>query len=168
MSDHEQSDPGSATSMGRRTVVVGMCVATAGLAVAASGCGGHSSDGPALGSIVAGATVERWTVVAVHPVTLGALPIVLETVSGHRYQVDVLARDPQGPAGVAETEHFSLYVSNRGDGSSPTDEDQGLGAMALAGALREHERVADSLPSLLTLRQRNEQHPQGSFGVPLT
>ncbi len=155
--------------MGRRTVVAGLCVAGAGLAAAVVVPRlGDSLDAPALGSIAPGASLQRWTVVAVHPVTLGALPIVLETDTGHRYQVDVLARDPEGPSGVADTEHFSLYVSNRGDGSSPTDEDQGLGAMALASALRDHERSADTLPSLLTLRQRNEQHPKGSFGVPLT
>jgi hypothetical protein len=48
-------------------------------------------------------------------------------------------------------------------GSRPTDEEQGLGAMVLAQALRSEAAPA----GLLTLAERREQHPRGSFGVPL-
>lgn len=113
-----------------------------------------------------GTHLGRWTLQSVHPVTLGAVPVVMSTSDGHRFQVDVLARDPNGPAGVANTEHLSLFVQNHGDGSTRTDEEQGLGAMALAEALRRREGAGAELPDLLTLQQRHRQHPDGSFGVP--
>lgn len=128
-----------------------------------------TSDDTALGSLRAGDVLDRWTVVRVHPLHLGAVPVVLATAEGRRYQVDVLARDPAGPPGVANTERLSLYVVNSTreggtDGQRRTDEEQGLGAMALAQALE-----ADaSVPGLLTLQQRQRQHPRGAFGVPLT
>jgi hypothetical protein len=100
-------------------------------------------------------------------VRFGAIPIVLATDDGRRYQVDVLARDDDGPPGVANTEHFSLYVANQGDGEMPTDEEQGLGAIALARALAEHEARAQQLPELLTLRQRMAEHDGAAFGVAL-
>jgi hypothetical protein len=106
--------------------------------------------------------------VRVHPVHLGAVPVVLATESGQRYQVDVLARDPAGPEGVASTHALSLYVvdvqaARESDGSRPTDEEQGLGAMMLAQALHGEAPPA----GLLTLAERQHQHPRGSFGVPL-
>ncbi|MCH9683565.1 MAG: hypothetical protein K0V04_19155 [Deltaproteobacteria bacterium] len=103
-----------------------------------------------------------------HPVRLGAVAVVLATATGQRYQVDVLARDPEGPAGVANTESLSLFVINSkvtavDDGLRPTDEDQGLGAMALAQALSSEPAPA----GLLTLQERRRQHPTGAFAVPL-
>lgn len=130
------------------------------------GTGGPEAS--AFASLEPGQVLDRWTVVRVHPLHLGAVPVVLETQSGRRYQVDVLARDPAGPEGVASTEALSLYVvdvqAERGsDGQRPTDEEQGLGAMVLARAL--HGEAAPA--GLLTLAERQRQHPRGSFGVPL-
>lgn len=125
------------------------------------------ASGPELGAVAPGARIDRWQVVAVHPVRFGAIPVVLATDDGRRYQVDVLARDDEGPAGVANTEHFSLYVANQGDGDLPTDEEQGLGAIALARALSEYEARAPELPELLTLRQRIAAHGGEAFGVAL-
>ncbi len=129
---------------------------------------GQGTTASAFPSLEPGQPLERWTVVRVHPLHLGAVPVVLETEAGQRYQVDVLARDPNGPAGVASTETLSLYVvdvqaDRQTDGNRPTDEEQGLGAMALAQALREAAPPA----GLLTLTERQAQHPRGSFGVPL-
>ena len=132
------------------------------------GRAGGSAAASAFPSLVPGQAIDRWTVVRVHPLHLGAVPVVLETESGKRYQVDVLARDPAGPEGVASTEALSLYVvdvqaERQTDGSRPTDEEQGLGAMVLAQALK-----TETAPSgLLTLAERQQQHPRGSFGVPL-
>jgi hypothetical protein len=127
--------------------------------------GGVSPLGDA---VVVGVALGRWTVVAVHPVHFGAVPVVLATDDGRRYQVDVLARDPGGPAGVANTERLSLFVANHGDGRTATDEEQGLGAMALAEHLRSREAAGWSAPSLLTLDERATQYPEGAFGVPLS
>ncbi len=123
---------------------------------------------PFAASLGPGQALDGWTVVRVHPLRLGAVAVVLETGGGLRYQVDVLARDGQGPDGVANTDELSLFVINShdasgADGVRSTDEDQGLGAMALARAL-----AAESVPrGLLTLAQRREQHPTGAFAVPL-
>jgi hypothetical protein len=146
-----------------------------GAALVGAGFGVHAwwsqARAPAapLGDAVApGAVIQRWTVVAVHPLHCGAVPVVLATAEGRRYQVDVLARDPAGPAGVANTQELSLFVANHGDGRTATDEEQGLGAMALAEHLGAREAAGWTAPSLLTLEQRAAQYPEGAFGVPLS
>lgn len=166
--DQQHDETEGNPKMQRRTVVVGLAVA--GVAV---GAGMLARDAEAQPERLHVASLEPGTVlpgtsvrvVSVHPVTFGALPVVLETDAGKRYQVDVLARDPQGPPGVGNTEHYSVYVSNQGDGGAVTDESQGLGAMALARVLDDR---GPALPKLLTMRGRESQHPDGSFGVPLT
>jgi len=157
---------------GRRYWLVGVPLGLLALGFAARGWLGRAVGGgaeaSAFTSLVPGQPLGRWTVVRVHPLHLGAVPVVLETESGRRYQVDVLARDPGGPEGVASTEALSLYVvdvqaDRQTDGSRPTDEEQGLGAMVLAQALQD-----EAVPTgLLTLAERQQQHPRGSFGVPL-
>lgn len=115
-----------------------------------------------------GQRLDRWTVVRVHPIHLGAVPVVLSTQGGETYQVDVLARDPAGPQGVANTDRLSLFVVNSSrhhdpDGRRATDEEQGLGAMVLARSL-----ATEPTPTgLLTHSQRRQQHPDGAFAVPL-
>jgi hypothetical protein len=118
------------------------------------------------GELRGGTPIDRWTVDAVHPTRMGAVPVVLRTAEGARFQVDVLRRDrsPGAPQGVANTETLSLFLSNRGDGSTATDEEQGLGAMALAAALARREAQARP-PELLTMRERREQHPLGGYSV---
>lgn len=160
----------SASGRWRRRTWLGIT----GAALVGAGFGVHAwwsqSRGPAapLGdALVAGAAIGRWTVVAVHPIHCGAVPVVLATEDGRRYQVDVLARDPEGPAGVANTGQLSLFVANHGDGRTATDEEEGLGAMALAGHLGAREAGGWTAPSLLTLQQRAAQYPEGAFGVPL-
>ncbi len=164
-----------ATRIGRRPWLI---AASAGV-VAAGIWGGRrwlhgGAETPAaagaLAGLSAGDTLDRWTVVRVDALHLGAVPVVLATPSGERYQVDVLARDPQGPQGVANTERLSLFVVNspvgRGDdGRRQTDETQGLGAMVLAQALV--ERKIEAPIGLLTLRERQQQHPAGAFARPL-
>ena len=155
---------------GRRYWLVAVPLGLLALGFAARGWLGRSAgtEASAFPSLVPGQALERWKLVRVHSLHLGAVPVVLETESGQRYQVDVLARDPGGPDGVASTDALSLYVvdvqaDRQTDGSRPTDEEQGLGAMVLAQALRE-----EAPPSgLLTLAERQQQHPHGAFGVPL-
>lgn len=124
--------------------------------------------GPVFAVATPGQRVGPCTIVAVHPLSHGGVPVVLETSSGRRYQVDVLARDPGGPDGVGTTERLSLFVANGGDGRTDTDEEQGLGAMALAELLRSGDRPEAPLPALMTLAQRSREHHGGSFGVPLS
>lgn len=169
MDEQHGSNDGN-PQMRRRTVVAGLAVA--GAAVGAGALVKNRDADEAAGAPIAVSSLEPGTVlpgtqvrvIAVYPVTLGALPVVLETHAGSRYQVDVLARDPSGPQGVGNTEHFSVYVANSGDGGTSTDETEGLGAMALARVLEASE---NDLPQLMTLRDRETEHPKGTFGVPL-
>ena len=118
------------------------------------------------GHLRPGAQLGRWRVVAIHPEQFGAVAVVMATEDGRRFQVDVLRRDTSGPDGVANTAQLSLFVANRGDGDTPTNEEEGLGAIVLAQALEPYDDH-DDFGGLLTLAERNAAHPNGSFGVPL-
>jgi hypothetical protein len=80
---------------------------------------------------------------------------VLSDGRGVKFQVDVCARDLSldAPRGPASTEHFDLFVSNEGDGSTDTIEEHGLGAMALAEIIRSNEARVDA-SACHTLTQR--------------
>jgi hypothetical protein len=106
----------------------------------------------------------RWRIVSVHPVKFGAVPVVLETRGGERFQIDVLARDrrPGARRGVALTRHYSLHLSNVGRGAKPTREEHGLGVLWLAALLRARELHREPA-GLLTLRDRLVRFPAGRF-----
>jgi hypothetical protein len=106
----------------------------------------------------------QWSIEKVHPVRFGAIAVVMRTPTGEPFQVDVLRRD-RAVAGVAETEHLSVFVANRGDGSKATEEWQARGAHVLAYQLRRTERSGSPLPQLMSFSQRAEQHPFGNYGV---
>lgn len=118
-----------------------------------------------LGDIAPGSRLDRWSVVAVYDVVLGAIPVVLATADGTRFQVDVVRRDPAVP-GLADTRHLSVLLSNHGDGAAPTVEEQGLGAMALAAALAAREESAPAVAGLLTRDERQQRFPRGVYAVP--
>jgi hypothetical protein len=117
------------------------------------------------GDLAGGGKVEDWTVVRVHGVYYGAIPVVLATASGTKFQVDVMRRDPNGPEGVGNTPSLSLFVSNKGDGAKQTTEDHGLGAIALAEALAAREQTGAPIPPVVTLAQRHEKFPDGVYSV---
>lgn len=144
---------------------------TVGVAVTAAATGGHAAATPAptsavpalpttLGGVTVGDAIVGFRVAALHEPRLGGIAIVLEAEHG-RFQVDVLRRDPDGPAGVAETRALALFVANRGDGRRPTDEAQGLAVMALARALDD----AEAPDGLLTFRERRERFPIGVYAA---
>ncbi len=119
-----------------------------------------------LGSLTSGTRIGSWTVVSVHGIHLGAIPVVLADAHGRPFQVDVLRRDlaPDARPALSNTPHLSLFLSNRGDGCTVTDEAQGLATLALGTALAERERVGATVPSgLLTLRERRDRHPLGDY-----
>lgn len=129
-----------------------------------------------LGESLRGGTRVRFGVIeSVLPVCAGAVPVVMRTPGGERFQVDVLRRDAKGPAGVAETGELSLFIANRGDGSTPTDEAQAHAARGLAafiaGRLGEREASAVAAlaelgeTALLTFRERQKAHPEGVFSL---
>jgi hypothetical protein len=108
--------------------------------------------------------VGVWSIEKVHTVRFGAIAVVMRTPTGDAFQVDVLRRE-HTVAGVAETNNFSVFVANRGDGSKATEEWQARGAKVLAHHLRRTERGGSPLPQLMSFSQRAEQHPLGNYGV---
>lgn len=156
-------------------LAAGVGAAALGTSAAIGGCerapGATSGSAEGLPELLRGlepgTAVDGWTVIAVHPIRHGGIPVVLEAEGGDRFQVDIMARDPQMP-GIADSEHCSLFVANAGDGRRATEEHQGLGAMALAAALRERERAGAPLPALWTMSERTSREPDGAFRVPLT
>ncbi|MFO7564889.1 MAG: hypothetical protein R6X02_19750 [Enhygromyxa sp.] len=114
--------------------------------------------------IPAALDVGKWSIEKVHAPRFGAIAVAMRTPEGQLFQVDVLRRD-RSVAGVAETEHFSVFVANSGDGSKATEEWQARGAKVLAHHLRRTERSGTPLPSLLTFSERANKHPFGNFSV---
>jgi hypothetical protein len=106
----------------------------------------------------------KWNIEKVHTPRLGAIAVVMQTPAGETFQVDVLRRDAT-MAGVADTDRFSLFVANSGNGSKATEEWQARGAKVLAHHIRRTERNGSPHPELLTFSQRASQHPYGNFGV---
>ncbi len=92
---------------------------------------------------------------------LGGAAIVLTGPEG-RFQIDVLARDGEG---IAQTERYSLYLANRGDGRRATVERHGLALMDIADWLRTREGTGEPL-ARMTHRERQAAHPRGNFLVP--
>ncbi|NVB36985.1 hypothetical protein G6O69_04030 [Pseudenhygromyxa sp. WMMC2535] len=139
---------------------------TAEQAVAASERLGEAEREAAMVAALIPADLDmgKWTLERVHGTKLGAIAVVMRTHSGEAFQLDILARDP-GVSGVGESEHFSVFVANNGDGSHSTDELQARGAKVLAHHLSRTERSGAPLPQLLTFRQRAAQHPLGQYGV---
>jgi hypothetical protein len=116
-----------------------------------------------LGDVREGARVDRWTVVAIHGAPGGAV-VVMKTADGELFQVDVLRRDDGAPA-VASSRSLGIYLHNAGRGRAASDEEHGLGAMALAAALDAREAAGARPPALLTLAERNARFPRGAFTV---
>lgn len=135
--------------------------------VAQSGRQNASSEAlKVLGAVKIGTQLGLWRVAEIHDIHFGAVPVVLESEAGGRYQVDVLRRDGQFGAirGVADTRRLSLFLANQGSGSTSSNEHHGLGLMTLAAAIRQSEPL--SLPSnMLTFAGREARHPRASYTV---
>ena len=123
-------------------------------------------------SLRGGTRVPFGVIESVLPVSAGGVPVVMRTPGGERFQVDVLRRDHKGPAGVADTAELSLFIANRGDGATPTDEAQAHAARGLAAWIGERlgGREAAALAeldagALLTFRERQKAHPEGVFSL---
>jgi hypothetical protein len=113
---------------------------------------------------VGGGPVGDYRVERVCGVYLGAIPVVMSTATGLRFQVDVLRRDDGGPRGIANTDRLSLFLANRGGGSQQTDEQQGLAIIALRDALSARENSAE-VQNLLTFDERRRAFREGVFSV---
>jgi hypothetical protein len=104
-----------------------------------------------------GASLGHWRIERLIEPEGGAASVVLSDPRGQHFQLDLCARDASAFArrGPAVTEHFEIFLANRGDGSTDTNEDHGLAAMALGEVIRANEAHAD-LSAFLTLAERND------------
>ncbi len=107
---------------------------------------------PFLADLV-GKHLGSYRVHAVGALERGGIPVVLATAAGQHFRVDVLRVDPSdGTAGIGVAGAVSVYLRNGGDGNTATDEEQGLGAMALAEELLRRDREGRKPPSALLTR----------------
>lgn len=114
-----------------------------------------------------GDQVYDWTVVAIHDVNMGAVPVILADKNGAKFQVDILRRDTKkgAPHSVADAHGLSLFLANNGNGKKTSDEAKGLGVVALATVL---SRRAHKAPAgLLTWRERVSLFPKGEYKAPV-
>ena len=112
-----------------------------------------------LAPIGPGGTIGRWTVDAIRPLAEGAVTVAVSGEDRRSFQLEILARDasPIAPRAPGEAGRFAIYVRNGGDGFAPTDEEQGLAAMALAEIVRRNEANV-SAEGFLTHEGRFAQH----------
>jgi len=121
------------------------------------------------GLIGESAALAGWQVKAVYPVGRGAIPVLLSTPAGEPFQVEVLRAGAGAgePVGVAGCDDFSIFLINQGDGSTASEQAQGLGARALAAALAERaglmRAAGDPLPDLMSFAERARAFPDGRF-----
>ena len=110
--------------------------------------------------IMAAGFVGSYRVVAVHPMKLGAIPVVLATSAGREFQVDLHRHDQSiaGTNGIRSAGPLTVSLHNVGRGDVATSEEEGLGAMALLEAVAHHAETA-SLPALLTIHERSARFP---------
>ena len=113
---------------------------------------------PAPPELVPGLKLGPCTLTRLLPVERDALPFELQDPSGHLFVVEAHRRDESRP-GVARAGSLDLFLVNGGDGSMPTDEARGLGAMALASVLAVRERAGLPVPQVATIVERWNRHP---------
>ena len=137
--------------VGRRGFVTGVAAGLAAGAVAASW-----RDLPQLTAfeppMLNGHRVEQ---AAFH---LGAVAVRMRAPDGTTYQIDVLRKG--GTSGLRDTTRYSLFLANRGNGRTATDEGRGLALMRLGEWLDDAD---PKLPALLTFDERHAAHPGGLF-----
>lgn len=111
-----------------------------------------------------GTELHTSRVVAVHPITLGAIAVVLQRSGGGAFQLDVLRRS-EHDGSIAQSSRYSVFAVNGGTGHSQTSEPDGLAAMALARMLAEAEQAGMAGLDLLTHADRVRRYPVGAFEV---
>ncbi|MCK6586065.1 MAG: hypothetical protein HUU21_31320 [Polyangiaceae bacterium] len=155
-----------------RTVSRRMIVGLLGSGVALAPAVGHALAGEALAPspesdvgkallapLAPGDTIGRWKVEAIRQLDEGAVTIAVSGGDRRSFELEILARDPSpiAPRAPGETSRFAIFVRNGGDGFVPTDEEQGLAAMALAEIVRRNEAKV-SAEGFLTHEGRFTKH----------
>jgi hypothetical protein len=102
-----------------------------------------------------GKMLGAYAVRSVGPIDRGGVPVILANANGEAFRVDVLRAEPLSAAGIGVVSTVSVYLRNGGDGRTLTDEERGLGAMALAEELARRSRNGEKPPAaLLTMSER--------------
>ena len=106
-----------------------------------------------------GDKIGRFTVDEIRPLAEGAVTVAVSDADRRAFQLEIMARDasPLAPRAPGETSRFAIYVRNGGDGFAPTNEEQGLAAMALAEIVKRNE-AGVSVEGFLTHEGRFSQH----------
>lgn len=106
--------------------------------------------------------VGEWRVEQVLPLVAGAVPVLMRTPEGKKFQVDLLRAEVDGPRAVAQAGGLALYLANGGEGDRPSTAVEEQGARALAQRLTHlaAERGEPAIPGLLTLSERLTAHRQ--------
>jgi hypothetical protein len=104
-----------------------------------------------LGPIASGAPLGAWHVARVEPSPPGRVTLWLERGRGERFVVDVLARSPAAPPGIAETSTLAIYL--RAEPGARTPEAAMDACNALAAALRAREEAGHEAPRLESLAE---------------
>lgn len=157
-------------TVSRRTVAIALAGGALGAKLASVDSFAQAPDGAAhpqapaeralLAPLTEGARLLSWEVVAIEPMELGAARVRLRGDGGDTFAIEILARDrsPLAARPPAQTDRFSLHVSNGGDGRSPTAEEQGLAAMALVQIVARNEAHV-AADGFLTHAERIAAHP---------
>jgi hypothetical protein len=121
------------------------------------------------GTLEEGSAIStHWRLESVHAVRAGAIPVVMSTIYGGRFALEIFRDEADGPTPIARARGLALHLLNHGDGSSRTAELNGLGVMALGRALEERRAEGAPLPSGLdTYRRRTARDPEGIFDIPV-
>lgn len=110
----------------------------------------------------------HWHLESIHAVRAGAIPVVMSTIYGGRFGVEIFREEADGPPPIARARGLALHLLNHGDGSSRTAELKGLGVMALGRLLEERRAEGAPLPAGLdTYRRRTARDPDGVFDIPV-
>lgn len=104
---------------------------------------------------LSGKKLGPYAVQSVGAIDRGGVPVILANANGEAFRVDVLRAEPLGNPGIGVASTVSVYLRNGGDGRTVTDEERGLGAMALAKELARRSRKGEKPPAaLLTMSER--------------
>jgi len=150
----------------RRDVLKSVGLAAAATIAAGRGDWIAQPTGGLAGTILAfepGARFASATLVRTGEQVRGGVPFVLAGAGGREFIVEVLRFDPDVP-GVARAGSLAVYVANGGAGSAPTDEAQGLAAIALAEEIARREASGGRVPRLATMSHRGEPSAREAVG----
>jgi len=113
-----------------------------------------------LGDVRAGAMLAGSTVVSVHDLRMGTVPVVARNPSGRLFQIDIMARGNHG--GVASNESHELFLVHGREGVA-SEESEARAAVELARRLA--PSAACTRVALLTRAERTARFPRGAFAV---